>query len=99
MSRTGVFHSRAWLWIRPKHSKPGGGSFHLPNCFRDTSQTNQPTNKAMQHIRLKLQITATAGAIALFSCANATIAAPFVRRLTPPSALFDSGDPDPPIIG
>ena len=52
----------------------------------------------MQHIRLKLQITATAGAIALFSCANATIAAPFVRRLTPPSALFDSGDPDPPII-
>src|SRR5262245_15744875 len=43
-------------------------------------------------------ITALAGVIGLFSWAAATMAAPSVSRLTPPSALFESGDATPPIV-
>jgi alkaline phosphatase len=52
----------------------------------------------MQHTNSKPHLTAMVGAIGLFSWAYAAVADPSVSRLTPPSELFNSGDPNPPYI-
>ena len=52
----------------------------------------------MQHTNSHPHLTAMVGAIGLLACAYLAVADPSVSRLTPPSELFSSGDPNPPYI-
>ncbi len=75
--------------------------FTSPSCLAGTAMSSKPTHTEPMKNQCPRASRVSASAIAaaaLFAGSTLVDAAPVISRLTPPSALFSSGDPNPPII-